>query len=262
MNTIGKLTSGGTPSRRAEHRFRYRWRAGLCASLGVLGVATAGALMGYRRDRVQCVLVQSPATVTAGEHALVRFRLINRTGRTVQLRPRHVACWRTRLEGVLAQLRPHESREVAMVLNTRGLNGPQSFAAAISTNATPRVIMAKAEVIVNVDWLVKRFTLGTLPAVKRIQIDNVPAAHLVRVGSPSNQNWSARVVSAVGRSIEIELAAVLPALDDLEPPSRRSVCDFSVYFSEADVRRLQVIATASVAYDEGDRGHAGLSSLR
>ncbi|MGH7136779.1 MAG: hypothetical protein ACREHD_13635, partial [Pirellulales bacterium] len=70
-------------------------------------------------------------------------------------------------------------------MNTGGLNGPSRFAAAISTDATQRVIIVTADVNINADWLVKRVTLGTLPAsvptVRRIKLNNVPAERLARV---------------------------------------------------------------------------------
>lgn len=231
-----------------------RWRSIVYGLAGMLAVALAGATMGYNSGRVECVLVESPATVSAGANALARFQLTNATGRTVRLRPRSNPCWRTRLSAVPLELRPGERREIELVAITGGLNGVNRFVAAISTDATPSVITMAADVKVNADWVVRRVALGVLPAgvkiLKRLKLNNIPAERLVRVGNSSDDNWSVRVVSAVGRSIEIELTRELPPTDSMGPAfeaSRRAACDFSLYFSDADVRRLQVLVAASVA---------------
>lgn len=218
--------------------------------LGGVACAAAGAALGYGRDAVDCVLIDAPAAIRAGNPAAVRFSLTNNTNRTVQLRPRSCRQCGARLEGVPRELPPHDSREVRLVLNTSAFNGPQRFTAAISTDATPRVIVLTANVEIQADWVVRRLGLGSLPAgtpiAKRILIDNVPAENLVRVGSPTPPYWSARVISARDRSVEIELAATLPTWERsvVEPPC---ACDFSLFFSDGDVRRVQVIATAQVS---------------
>ncbi len=213
-------------------------------------VVLAGAALGYKRPEVECIAVESLAPVRAGAPVTIRFMLRNKTARSVKLRPRSTECG-TRLEGVPTVLNPRESREIRLVGKTDGQNGPHRFTAGISTDANLRLVSVTADADIYADWVVRRVALGRLPAQiaveKRIRIDNVPSCNLVRVGDPAQRGWSARVGETGERFIEVDLAST-PQLkpDQFE---RRISCDFSLYFADADVRRVQVLATGVIAAD-------------
>lgn len=210
----------------------------------------AGAMLGYNSPEVECVRIDSPSPFCAGSPATVRFLLRNKTKRPVELRPRSAQCG-ARLQGVPNVIHPFESREVQLVVNTAGRNGSHRFAAGISTDAHPRLIPVVAEVDIHADWVVRRVTLGTFPergpVTKRIRIDNVPARNLARVGMPAQRGWSARLVVVGERFVDVDLSTASVPLEDRD--SGRFACSFSLYFADADVRRVQVLAYGVVAAD-------------
>ncbi|HVC92520.1 MAG TPA: hypothetical protein VND64_02465 [Pirellulales bacterium] len=213
-------------------------------------LASAAIRFGGARE-VQSFLLDAPTTIRAGSRATFRYLLRNETGRTVRLRPRTLICG-VRLEGVPLELLPYESREISLSLTTNGLNGPYRAAAAISTDATPRILELKRDVTIHADWVVRRVEFGSVPGAlqvsRRVRIGNVPARNLVSVGDLAAPGWSAHVTWAGDRYLEIDLTATLPPLDAGQS-YRRELCDFSLYFADADVRRVQVLATAIVADD-------------
>lgn len=232
--------------------------------VGALASAVAGAIIGFTTPEVECVLVDSPRIVHATSPGSVRFLLRNGTGRSVKLRARSYQCG-VRLDGVPTELPPREAAEIRLVFGTAGLNGPHRFAAAISTDAIPRVLHLAADTDIYADWVVRRLKLGSIPSgapvAKRIRIENVPAQRLVRIGKPTQHDWSTTVVSTSDRFVEIELAGNAPHVGESVSESL-SLCDFDLFFSDADVRRVQVIATALVTPNSDHSASASIITTR